>query len=137
MSTYISENTRRLIAQRAKFRCEYCGRYESDSFIKFQIDHIISKRHGGLTVLDNLAYACYPCNHVKGSDIGTVLLDEDTFVRLFHPRKHEWLEHFELSAEGLILPKTSIAEATIKVLDLNNINHILERIDLIQAGLLL
>jgi 5-methylcytosine-specific restriction endonuclease McrA len=136
MSKYIPESLRQAVALRANFRCEYCRRYEADSFIKFQIDHIISQKHGGLTILSNLAYTCYPCNHIKGSDIGTVLSDDETFVRLFNPRKHNWFDHFELSPEGLFVPKTQIAEGTIKVLDLNNVNRIMERIDLIAAGLL-
>jgi hypothetical protein len=55
-------------------------------------------------------------------------------IHLFNPRKHNWFEHFEV-IEGAFLPKSDIAAATIKVLDLNNINRILERLDLIEAGL--
>ncbi len=134
MSKYIPEKLRAKVAERAHFRCEYCRRLESDSFIKYQIDHIISRKHGGLTVLGNLAYCCPICNSNKGSDIATILKDEDVLVGLFHPRKHNWFEHYDVS-EGLLNAKTAIAEATIKVLDLNNINRILERIDLIEAGL--
>ena len=85
-------------------------------------------------MLENLAYCCPICNANKGSDIGTILHDEDTFVRLFHPRKHDWFGHFEV-IEGVFYPKTMIAEATIKVLNLNELNRILERLDLIAAGL--
>jgi hypothetical protein len=53
---------------------------------------------------------------------------------LFNPRLDNWFEHFDTS-EGLILPKSEIASATIKLLDLNNVNRILERLDLIAAGL--
>lgn len=134
MSKYIPENLRLEVAQRANYCCEYCLRSESDSFVKYQIDHIISRKHGGLTVSSNLAYACLLCNGNKGADVGTVLQDEDTFVRLFNPRKHNWNKHFEL-IKGVFYPKSDIATATIKVLDLNNINRILERLDLIEAGL--
>lgn len=60
--------------------------------------------------------------------------DEDTFIRLFHPRKHVWHEHFDV-VEGALEPRSDVGAATIKVLDLNNINRILERLDLIDAGL--
>lgn len=92
------------------------------------------RKHGGLTVSENLAYACALCNGNKGSDIGTILQDEDVFVRLYHPRKHKWFEYFEVM-EGALYPLSDLASATIKVLDLNNINRILERLDLIEAGL--
>jgi HNH endonuclease len=131
---YIPDSLRLEVATRANYCCEYCRRSERDSFIKYQIDHIISRKHGGLTISINLAYACAICNGNKGSDIGTIVHDEDTFVRLFNPRKHNWFEHFEV-IEGAFLPKSDIAAATIKVLDLNNINRILERLDLIEAGL--
>ena len=133
-SKYIPEKLRVEVAQRAQYCCEYCRRPESDSFIRYQVDHIISRKHGGLTISENLAYACALCNGTKGSDIGTILQDEDTFVRLFHPRKHVWREHFEV-IEGALAARSDLAAATIKVLDLNNINRILERLDLIEAGL--
>lgn len=133
-SKHIPEKLRIDVAQRADYRCEYCRRPESDSFIRYQINHIISRKHGGLTVSENLAHACVLCNGTKGADIGTVLQDENTFVRLFHPRKHVWAEHFEV-IEGTLQPRSELVAATIKVLDLNNINRILERLDLIEAGL--
>lgn len=133
-SKHIPEKLRIDVAQRAGYCCEYCRRPESDSFIRYQIDHIISRKHGGLTVSENLAYACALCNGSKGSNIGTVLQNEDVFVRLFHPRKHVWHEHFNV-VEGALEARSDLAAATIKVLDLNNINRILERSDLIEAGL--
>ncbi|MFN7117978.1 MAG: HNH endonuclease [Saprospiraceae bacterium] len=134
MSRYIPEFLRIEVAHLAAYRCEYCRRPEADSFIKYQIDHIISIKHGGLTVLENLAFSCPICNSNKGSDIGTILEDENQVIRLFHPRKQHWFDHFEVS-EGLILPKTDVGAATIKLLNLNDVNRVLERLDLIQAGL--
>ena len=101
--------------------------------VKFQLEHIISLKHGGKTLLENLAYACPICNSNKGADIGTVLEDEDTMVRFFNPRKHDWFEHFELN-EGLILSKTAIGAATVKILDFNRLERVLERLELIDAG---
>jgi hypothetical protein len=134
MSEYIPDPMRKAVAERAAYRCEYCRRPEADSFIKFHIDHIISLKHGGATVLDNLAFSCSICNGNKGSNVGTVLQNEEVFVQLFHPRKHNWFDHFDM-LEGVIYPKSEIAEATIKVLELNHLNRILERLDLIAAGL--
>ena len=134
MSKNIPETLRKAVAVRANFRCEYCRRPEVDSFIRYQSDHIISRKHGGKTVLENLAHACPICNNGKGSDLSTVLEDEGQLVRLFHPRKDDWFAHFEVE-DCQILPKTDIGAATIKLLKLNDISRILERMDLIEAGL--
>ncbi len=134
MSRNIPETIRKAVAERSGNRCEYCRRLEGDSFIKFQVDHIISRKHRGQTILENLAYACAICNGNKGSDIGTILTETNVFVRLFNPRKDDWFDHFEVT-EGLIYSKTDIGEATILVLNFNEVNRILERLDLIEAGL--
>jgi 5-methylcytosine-specific restriction endonuclease McrA len=134
MSEKISEAMRRQVAARAGYRCEYCRRLEADSFIRYQIDHIISRKHGGKTSLDNLAYACPVCNNAKGSDLSTMLPGQDHLVRLFHPRKDNWFEHFEaFNAE--IKAKTDVGEATVNLLKMNDVERILERLDLAEAGL--
>jgi len=126
MSRYIPEELRRLVASRAGYCCEYCKFPEKIAFFSFQVDHIISIKHGGLNEPDNLSWSCYACNVNKGSDIGTVLLPDQTFVRLFNPRTDVWDNHFELK-NGLIQPKTNIGEATIKVLKINQIERVIER----------
>jgi len=134
MSRYLPDKLRRAVAELAGFRCEYCRRLESDSFIKYHVDHIVSIKHGGKTVLQNLAYSCSLCNGYKGSDLGTLLKGGGTIVPLFNPRKQDWFDHFSVS-EGLLIPKSDTGNATIKLLRLNEINRILERMDLIKAGL--
>ena len=62
MSRYISDKLRALVAHRAGFRCEYCRLLAEDAFFRFHIDHIVSVKHGGETVEENLAYACQICN---------------------------------------------------------------------------
>ena len=134
MSKNIPEALRRAVAVRALYRCEYCRRPEIDSFIRYQSDHIISRKHGGKTVLENLAHACPICNNYKGSDLSTIIEEEGHIIPLFHPRKDDWFAHFEVE-DCQILPKTDIGAATIKLLKLNDISRILERIDLIEARL--
>lgn len=126
MSNTVSESMRQAVAARANFCCEYCKTQESDSFFSFQIDHIISRRHGGSSDFMNLAWSCYPCNHWKAADIGTILLPREVFTRLFNPRKDVWSEHFEIEA-GKFYAKTDIGEATIKLLNLNDLDRIIER----------
>ena len=74
------------MAERAVYRCEYCLLHEDDSYSPHQIDHIISRKHGGLSEADNLAYACLRCNAWKGSDVGSLDSQTGVFVSLFHPR---------------------------------------------------
>lgn len=123
---YIPEEVRRLVAERANYYCEYCGIHRSDAFFGFQIDHVISLKHGGTTLIENLAYSCFPCNNNKGSDIGSMLLPDQTFIRLFNPRTDTWAEHFEIK-QGVFIAKTLEAEATIKILKINDKNRVLER----------
>lgn len=58
MSIYISEKFRTEVRDRAHGLCEYCLFHESHAFFPFELDHIISLKHGGPTALDNLAYSC-------------------------------------------------------------------------------
>jgi len=126
MSRYVSKRTRNLVIKRALGLCEYCLLHESQSFIGFEIDHIISIKHGGSNRANNLAYSCLYCNQYKGSDIGTMLLPSDDYIRFYHPRKDRWNEHFKLE-DAIILPRTPIAESTIKILKLNDTDRLIER----------
>lgn len=136
MSRYIAETLRLFVAQRANFRCEYCLLPEDTSFYTFHIDHIISIKHGGLTIKANIANACPICNLNKGSDIATVLKDIAVSVRFYNPRIDIWAEHFEAHSSGLLVPKTSIGEATIKILELNQTDSIIERSKMVRLGLI-
>ena len=135
MSRYISDPLRQLVAERANHRCEYCLIPEANSFYNFQVDHIISLKHGGQTKEGNLAFACSLCNRSKGSDLGTVLEGESAIVRFYNPRKDKWTDHFAWEEDGLILSKTSIGGATIKIFGFNHPDSVLERKLLISAGL--
>lgn len=126
MSRYISESLKKSVIRRANNCCEYCLMENDVSFIPHQIDHIISLKHEGETSLDNLAYACFSCNNNKGSDIGTMLLPNKIFIRLFNPRIDSWNKHFEIE-NGVIYAKTNIAQATVKMLKMNEIDRIIER----------
>jgi len=48
--TYIPTELRRLVVVRAGGFCEYCLIYEDDTFFGCEVDHIVSEKHGGLTV---------------------------------------------------------------------------------------
>ena len=67
--------------------------------LPFQIDHIVAEKHGGQTVEDNLALACPHCNRFKGPNIAGLNAESGEAIRLFHPRKDTWSDHF--AWEGL------------------------------------
>ena len=97
------------------------------------MDHIISRKHGGPTEAENLALACLFCNRQKGTDIGSTLPGSDELVRLFHPRRDCWGEHFRLEGP-IIRPMTPVGEVTARILRLNIGDRLLERRLLIAIG---
>ena len=91
-----------------------------------EVDHIISRKHGGTADLPNLALSCARCNRAKGSDVGSVSAATGEFVRFFNPRIDCWGDHFELQ-EARLAVLTEIAAATAKLLRLNDDERVLER----------
>ena len=134
MSDYIPSKLRKLVVERSGVCCEYCLLLEQFSFFKFHIDHIISLKHGGETVLGNLANSCSVCNENKGSDIATFVGDFENIVRFFNPRMDTWNEHFSLHESGEILPKTEVGKGTVKIFKFNHPGSIVERRGLIEKG---
>jgi hypothetical protein len=126
MRKAISKSVRRLVAERAKFCCEYCHFNEFDRFLTFEVDHVISIKHGGGNEFDNLAYICPHCNQHKGTDLTTFIDTYENIVLLFNPRKQLWEEHFYIE-NGLVVDKTTIGKATIKLLKMNDIDLIILR----------
>lgn len=126
MTSYVSAELRRLIAERANRLCEYCLIHESDTFLGCQVDHVISEKHEGATVAENLCYACTLCNRSKGSDIGSIVVSTGEFTRFYNPRNDNWAEHFSLDG-AVIQSLTPIGEVTTKILGFNDVTRILER----------
>jgi 5-methylcytosine-specific restriction endonuclease McrA len=57
---------------RAGHCCEYCLLNQEDIFFAFEVDHIISEKHDGVTIGENFCLSCPDCNLYKGSDIGSI-----------------------------------------------------------------
>ena len=93
----------------------------------------MSRKHGGLSDSDNLAYACIRCNAWKGSDVGSLDTQSGAFVSLFHPRRQRWNDHFVLRGTE-IEPLTAEGKATARLLKLNLDKRIVERQLLAVAG---
>lgn len=133
MRPYFPKALKKLVAERAGYRGEYCRVHENDSFLPFEIDHIVSLKHGGGNEIANLALACPHCNQHKGTDLVTFLKSYEDIVAILNPRIQKWEEHFTQS-EGQILPKTRGAEATIKLLRFNELERVIHRQLLMEMG---
>jgi hypothetical protein len=126
MTSYVAAELRRHVESRANYVCEYCLIHEDDTFYGCQVDHVIAEKHGGQTAADNLSYACTFCNRAKGTDIGSVASSNGEFTRFYNPRTDAWADHFSLV--GIIIqPRTTIGEVTVKLLDFNQPERVLER----------
>jgi len=122
----VSDKLRGEVARCACYRCEYCLLHEEDAGFPHQVDHILSRKHGGVSSAANLAYACMLCNRYKGADVASVDLRTETLVRLFHLRRDRWDDHFRLAGE-FIEPISEIGHVTVRLLRLNAAERAAER----------
>jgi hypothetical protein len=124
----------RQVRHRAGNRCEYCRIPQSGEIIPHQVEHVIARKHGGLTTSNNLAQACISCNGHKGPNIAGIDPVTGKLSRLFHPRQDQWRRHFEMGADGLIAGKTSVGRTTVEVLCMNETVSVSLRAALIDEG---
>jgi len=124
--TYISESLRRLVQERAGYCCEYCQISADVSFYAHEVDHVIALKHGGETIAENLAYACWRCNRYKGSDLGSFDPQTNEFSFLYNPRTQQWREHFSLRDDEII-GLTPEGRTTVKLLGFNSVERRAER----------
>ncbi|MBP1465145.1 HNH endonuclease [Candidatus Chloroploca sp. M-50] len=129
--TYIPEALRRLVAERAGDRCEYCQMHEDDTFFTHEVDHIYAEKHDGPTVEWNLCLACAECNRNKGSDICSLDPETGNVVALFHPRRDRWADHFLRVDTGVIEPLTAHGRVTARLLRMNRLDLVADRARLI------
>ncbi len=119
--------------RRSSSRCEYCQLPQEFSDATHEIDHIVAEKHAGQTVSENLALACFPCNNHKGANIAGIDPVSQSLVRLFHPRKDVWGEHFSWNG-SLLVGETAIGRTTVMVLEINLRHRALHRASLIEEG---
>ena len=129
----IPAGLRHAVWQRARVHCEYCLISEQDSLAPHEPDHIVAAQHGGLAVLENLALACYDCNHHKGPNLASLDPQTGQSVFLFNPRRQRWTEHFRLDG-AVIAPLTPLGRATAALLRFNEPQRIRLRLELQKAG---
>lgn len=118
----VSAQMRRRVAERAKYRCEYCGLSQLGQAATFHVDHIVPEIAGGGTTLNNLALACIHCSLRKGARQTARDSVTGKTIRLFHPRSERWNNHFRWNGNKVtgITPK---GRATMAALNLNSTEH--------------
>ena len=132
--TYIPVAVRKQVFSRAKNCCEYCLIPDIATFVPHEVDHIVAKKHGGLTEVENLALSCTLCNKHKGSDLTSIDPKTGEIIPLYHPRQDLWDEHFQLN-NAEIVPLTDKGRVTVRLLQLNRPERLQERQLLIDAGI--
>jgi len=133
MTGHIPIALRSEVIARAHHRCEYCLIHEDDAIVSHELDHIVASKHQGASTTENLAYACFPCNRYKGSDISSIDAASGQIVRLFNPRTDLWERHFSIRG-GVILFRGDVGRVTVHVLKLNLNDRILRRQALYSLG---
>ncbi len=124
----------RLVWNRARNCCEYCQMSQEFDDTPFEIDHVVSRRHEGLTVAGNLALSCFYCNSYKGTDIAGRDRVTGRISPLFNPRRQKWSRHFRW--EGAYLRGlTPSGRVTVAHLRINSHSRVALRGHLIEAGL--
>jgi hypothetical protein len=132
--TYIPDNLRRQVRERANGNCEYCLLNEQYALKTHEIDHIRAERHGGPTTLENLCLSCFDCNRYKGSDLSSIDPVTDEIVPLFDPRRDKWNDHFQVDKDGLINGITAKGRVTVRLLEFNDPERVAIRRALIVLG---
>ena len=109
----------RTVERRAAGRCEYCRMHQSLQGATFHVEHIIPRSRGGKSEIENLAWACPGCNLHKSNRVEVISADDQEPIPLFHPRRHEWDEHF-VWENYRIVGLTPIGRVTVETLQLNH-----------------
>jgi 5-methylcytosine-specific restriction endonuclease McrA len=110
---------RQFIQQRAEFRCEYCRLNQRDApFAAFHVEHVVPRKHAGSDEIDNLAWACFHCNHRKGTNLTGIDPETGLITPDFNPRRDSWDEHFRRDQYRLV-GISSIGRTTVAVLAMN------------------
>ncbi|PWU21375.1 MAG: hypothetical protein C5B50_01835 [Verrucomicrobia bacterium] len=74
---------RELVRTRVRNRCEYCQLSQEFSELRFHVEHIIARQHGGSGEAGNLALACPDCNFLKGPNLTAMDPRSRRVTRLF------------------------------------------------------
>jgi hypothetical protein len=110
---------RQFVRLRASQLCEYCRVPQEFSELRFHVEHIVARQHGGSDSADNLALACPSCNLHKGPNLTAIDPQTGAIERLFNPRVDFWFDHFAQDGAH-ISGLTPIGRATVSLLEIND-----------------
>ncbi len=119
----LNASIREAVIKRAKNRCEYCQMHQSLQGGTFHVEHVVPRSRGGLSELDNLAWAYISCNLHKSDRSELLSPDGNSSIRFFSPRIDAWSEHFAWD-DYEVVAKSEIGQATITSLHLNDARRI-------------
>ena len=116
----VTARQKRIVAERARECCEYCGCQLQFSPDSFSVEHIIPFCRQGSSDLSNLALSCQGCNNRKYTSIDAIDPATGEVTPLYHPRQDRWTDHFTWNQDyTLMLGLTPTGRATIERLQLN------------------
>ena len=118
MRVRVSDLLKRRVAERAGFRCEYCGLSQAGQEATFHVDHVVPVSAGGESEAGNLALACVSCSLRKAARLDVVDPETGRNVPVFNPRIERWNTHFRwdgVAVAGL----TATGRATVQALQMN------------------
>lgn len=124
----ITESVRERVARAARYRCGYCLTSQQVIGPLLEIDHIVPQARGGSSHERNLWLACPLCNSHKADRIDAVDPVTGETVRLFHPQRDRWTEHFEWTdGDAVVEGRTVIGRATVNALHMNDVSMVITR----------
>ena len=101
--------------------------------LPFEIDHVVAEQHGGKSVANNLALACFADNHHKGPNLAGIDPKSRKRTWLFNPRRQRWGRHFRWDGP-ILVGRTAVGRTTIAVLGINMTHRVRHRAQLIAEG---
>jgi hypothetical protein len=110
-----------LVRRRAGDACEYCRLPQSSQEATFHLDHIVPLAADGPTTADNLAVACVTCSLKKAARSRARDPKTKRLVRLYHPRRQAWSDHFRWTQTWWLVGRTPTGRATIAALGMNRL----------------
>lgn len=124
------------VAIRAAHRCEYCHAPEAVFNFPMEVEHIVPVSRSGDDSTTNWALACRSCNLYKATHVSGWDPDSQAAVRLFHPRRDQWDDHFQVAIQsGEIVGQTPLGRATVSCLKMNSIAQVTARQQWTRLGL--
>jgi hypothetical protein len=124
----MDESVRKLVRERTGMRCEYCRLPQQEGMaVRFHVEHIRPRQHGGDDDPSNLALACPNCNWNNGPNLTTVDPATTVLTSLYNPRADDWQMNFALVGVEII-GLTATGRATIQLLRMNDPEYMESRV---------